>query len=244
MFDRVRADRLRRMAKRQNVYLRKIRSYDEHATAHGTWHVADRRSGLVFTAPSMDAVESYLTLDSGLIGKVTNTVTPDRPGPTHVQDPLPFDQEDPVQEVLAQADEVIRRRPVVFSRPKGSVAPEAVEFLRSKGFEPLTPYPGWAYPWRSQCTTCGGVSSPSYRNLRQRPWQRCRFCIRKGRLDPERATAEAASCGFTPSTPYASLTAPWSLVHDACDSLVQLSLKELRTDPSCPACEIPSSAHG
>lgn len=39
---------------------------------------------------------------------------------------------------------------------------KAKEFLLSKGFKPLEPYPGSARPWKSKCLNCGFIVHPYY----------------------------------------------------------------------------------
>lgn len=51
---------------------------------------------------------------------------------------------------------------------------EAVEVMRSRGAEPLDPYPGNNRPWRCRCMKCGREITPTYVNARK--GSPCRYC--------------------------------------------------------------------
>ena len=59
---------------------------------------------------------------------------------------------------------------------------DAVEQMRSRGFEPLVPYPGSVIPWESRCTSCERVSTPRHASRTTG----CKFCAAYGfKLDRE-----------------------------------------------------------
>ena len=60
--DKVRENRLRRMAQRQGLWLRKSRRRDHRALDYGDWYVVEpNRNVLIRTCPTLDCVEACLT---------------------------------------------------------------------------------------------------------------------------------------------------------------------------------------
>jgi len=57
---------------------------------------------------------------------------------------------------------------------------QAVREMKSKGLEPLDPYPGAGRPWRSKCAQCGRINSPRLAAIRS-GHQGCRSCANRGK---------------------------------------------------------------
>lgn len=62
--DRVRVNRLRRMAQRQGIVLHKSRRRDERAKDYATWTVLDPDRDVVLSGLTADQVERYLLTGS------------------------------------------------------------------------------------------------------------------------------------------------------------------------------------
>lgn len=222
-----RVKRVRRAAQRQGLILRKVRRRDPLAVDFGHWTLREGRT--LVSLPSLDVVETYLSLDSERLASALDVPVP---GPRLPVPAVPREH---------------RRRPVPGSpgRSRAVRELEAVDRMRAAGYEPLTAFPGWVYGWKSKCLRCGELSTPAFRDAVARRPRGCRHCAPRGRISVSRAVTEAAEYGFSPESPYKALEAPWTLRHVLCGVLVQLSLAELRTAVPCPACDgVSSSTEG
>lgn len=210
--------RVRRIARRRGLVLRKVRRIDRGAADYGSWSLFDPVTRTSGTAPSLLGVEAMLTLDSVLVAEALKMPPPEPILAALVPPPPKADGE---------------RRP---ARPPAVVAAEAVERMRSIGLEPLCEFPGWSYAWPCRCVREGCLVTPSYQNVVSGNTRSCRRCNPRGRISASRAVAEAAEYGFSPQSPYASLGASWSLLHVTCGQVVELSLRGLRQGVQCPSC--------
>lgn len=52
---------------------------------------------------------------------------------------------------------------------------KAIEIMLSSGVQPIEAYPGSMLPWKSKCTTCDRITSPSYHNVKSGQ-SSCRYC--------------------------------------------------------------------
>jgi hypothetical protein len=213
-----RVKRVRRAAQRQGLVLRKVRRRDPLAVDFGHWTLREGRT--LVSLPSLDVVETYLSLDSERLASALDMPIP---GPR-----LP----------VPSVPQGHRKRPAPGSpgRSRAVRELEAVDRMRAAGYEPLTAFPGWVYGWKSRCLRCGELSTPAFRDVVSRRSRGCRHCAPRGRISASRAVAEAAECGYTPEAPYQALDAPWTLRHVPCGQLVELSLRGLRAGAQCPAC--------
>ena len=64
--DKIRENRLRRMAERQGLQLQKSRRRDPRAVGYGTWQIVDPQGNRVASG-SLDEVEAWLTSEDRLI---------------------------------------------------------------------------------------------------------------------------------------------------------------------------------
>ncbi|MFF3679870.1 GIY-YIG nuclease family protein [Streptomyces sp. NPDC002120] len=104
-------------------------------------------------------------------------------------------------------------------------ADEAVAAMRAAGLEPLEPYPGSAFPWKSRCTRCDAVVSPRLGSMAagsRRPG--CKPCADKAngiaqRHDENLAVEEMRAHGFEPQEPYRSVKYPWRCLCHGCGTI-------------------------
>lgn len=82
----------------------------------------------------------------------------------------------------------------------------AVEDMNAAGFEPLEPYPGASWTWKSQCLDCGKVSHPRLSTVRR--GHRCQHCAGNALLDSELAAAKMREAGLEPLVPYPGSRSP------------------------------------
>ena len=213
-----RVKRVRRAAQRQGLVLRKVRRRDPLAVDYGHWTLREGRT--LVALPSLDVVETYLSLDSERLASALDMPIP---GPRL---PVPAVQQGH------------RQRPVPGSpgRSRAVRELEAVDRMRAAGYEPLTAFPGWVYGWKSRCLRCGELSTPAFRDVVSRRPRGCRHCAPRGRISVSRAVAEAAEYGFSSESPYKALDAPWTLRHIPCRQVVETTLRALRAGVQCPWC--------
>ena len=84
---------------------------------------------------------------------------------------------------------------------------EAAAVMSHAGLEPLTPYPGYAKPWKSICKVCKNTVTPSYANVRKRK-SGCKFCA-GAVVDELAAITTMMNAGLQPLEPYSSNSKPW-----------------------------------
>ena len=112
---------------------------------------------------------------------------------------------------------------------------EALEEVKSFGWNPLEPYPGVDGKWRMR-HLCGEEANPTLSNLRlaQRNGRTgCMACGRnssreKRQSDPEKVDKEVRSYGFRPLESFRNVDKKWKLRHDKCGRVVEPTLSSLR----------------
>lgn len=126
--------------------------------------------------------------------------------------------------------------------PKYQLA-DPIDFLRSRGFEPLVPYPGnRSVKWPAACTDCGRESAPYVSWLLRHPAAGCRFCsaIRRGqnRRVPENvAVGVMRDAGVEPLEPYEGKGVPWRCRCTACGREVSPTYDNVRAgQQACAYC--------
>lgn len=109
---------------------------------------------------------------------------------------------------------------------RARIDPEAAAaVMRAAGLEPLEPYPGTAFPWKSRCTGCGAIVSPRLGSLTgksRRPG--CKPCADRAtgaaqRHDEDLAVAEMREHGFEPQEPYRGVKYPWRCLCHGCGTV-------------------------
>jgi hypothetical protein len=84
---------------------------------------------------------------------------------------------------------------------------EAIDAIRKRGFEPLSPFPGGGKPWLCKCKSCGRESKPTHVGRSQKG-SGCAYCS-KNKVDPEEAVAYMLSKDIEPIEPYKGATSKW-----------------------------------
>lgn len=131
------------------------------------------------------------------------------------------------REVTPRMGNVIKgQRGCVYCSGRARLAPEAAAaVMRAAGLEPLEPYPGTAFPWKSRCTRCGATVSPRLGSLTgqsRRPG--CKPCADRAngvaqRHDEDLAVAEMGEHGFEPQEPYRGVKRPWRCLCHGCGTI-------------------------
>ncbi|MFF7250520.1 GIY-YIG nuclease family protein [Embleya sp. NPDC008237] len=103
-------------------------------------------------------------------------------------------------------------------------AEAASAVMRAAGFEPLEPYPGTAFAWKSRCTRCGTIVSPRLGSLAGRSRPGCKPCADRAngiaqRHDEGLAVAEIREHGFEPQEPYRGVKYPWRCLCRSCGTI-------------------------
>ncbi|MER5866678.1 hypothetical protein [Kitasatospora sp. NPDC002040] len=116
----------------------------------------------------------------------------------------------------------------------------AVARMRVAGLEPLDPFIGSTKPWRCQCTTCGGIVTPSYHSVNSNN-AGCLLCGRERtaaalRLDPDAAVDVMRAGGYEPLSPYPGSGTPWPCRCRSCNSVGTPTLDNVRQGYGCMAC--------
>ena len=94
---------------------------------------------------------------------------------------------------------------------------EAVELMRTAGYEPLEPYVNSGHKWRCLCLSCGRETTPTYNEARV--GSGCKYCARKA-VTPEDAVELMRAGGFEPLEQYPGAMRPWLCRHLQCGELM------------------------
>jgi recombinational DNA repair protein (RecF pathway) len=100
----------------------------------------------------------------------------------------------------------------------------AAAVMRAAGLEPLEPYPGTAFPWKSRCSRCGAIVSPRLGSLTGRSRPGCKPCADRAngvasRHDEDLAVTEMRERGFEPQEPYRGVKYPWRCLCHGCGTI-------------------------
>ena len=99
------------------------------------------------------------------------------------------------------------------------VPSEAEALMRNHNLEPLVPYPGAKYPWKSKCIKCGHIVSPQYSAIARSGQGSCKYCSRKA-VDPNSAVIFMISKGLIPLEPYSRSDGAWKCRCKKCMNIV------------------------
>ncbi len=137
----------------------------------------------------------------------------------------------------------------VYCSGRARIDPEAAAgVMRAAGLEPLEPYAGTAFPWKSRCTKCGAIVSPRLGSLTGRSRRpSCKPCSdratgaaqRHGVKYPWRCLCHG--CGTITSPTFGSILAGQSGCRRCADLRAAAARRE---DPSAPPppCARPASS--
>lgn len=111
---------------------------------------------------------------------------------------------------------------------------EAIAFIRSRGFEPLVPYPGASRPWKVKCQTCGEITAPHLNRIKNGTG--CGVCA--GVMVPEQtAIKRMQEAKLQPLEPYPGGKTPWRCVCTRCNREVSPKYSDIRNgDGGCKYC--------
>ncbi len=91
---------------------------------------------------------------------------------------------------------------------------EAIEAMRSAGFEPQVPFPGQTHtPWECVHTECGRTVTPTLSNAKN--GATCVYCAGK-RIDDSDAVGIMERAGLKPLEPFPGRVKPWRCLHVEC----------------------------
>jgi hypothetical protein len=113
-------------------------------------------------------------------------------------------------------------------------ADEAIAFFKSKGFTPLTQYPGANRPWKSKCTKCGEITEPHYNSIKSGGG--CGVCA--GRIVPlVRAVNDMKAANLEPLEPYPGGKTKWKCKCLKCGEIVYPKYGDIKQgDGGCKYC--------
>jgi hypothetical protein len=119
---------------------------------------------------------------------------------------------------------------------------DAIEAMTKAGFKPLVPYPGSQLPWKSECETCGKVSSPTLSNIRTLD-SGCKYCSAQVKADKKKPSLEAilALMQSAKIEPFGNFSYENNRTAITCRCLVcnrtiTASFSSLRKGGGCPYC--------
>jgi hypothetical protein len=113
-------------------------------------------------------------------------------------------------------------------------ADQAIAFFKSKGFTPLTQYPGSNRPWKSKCIKCGEITSPHYNRVKSGTG--CGVCAGKI-VPPARAVAEMRAKNLEPLGPYPGAKTKWKCKCLKCGEIVSPKYGDIQQgDGGCKYC--------
>lgn len=104
--------------------------------------------------------------------------------------------------------------------------------MRASGMQPLEPYVNASTPWRSQCSTCGAITSPRLSSIRSGQGG-CRACGYKrngkaSRIPEDQAISEMRDAGLEPLVPYPGINKPWQCACTTCGTVGTPRLASIR----------------
>lgn len=112
----------------------------------------------------------------------------------------------------------------------------AIEILKSAGFEPLEPYRNANTKWKSKCTTCGKISNPQLASLKHQE-SGCRHCAPNAPIDPQFATELMTKAQLKPLEPFKSGTSKWKSECLRCGRVVHPAFSKVQEGQSgCRHC--------
>lgn len=121
-------------------------------------------------------------------------------------------------------------------------AEDAEKTLDMAGFLALEPYKGAGMPWKSECKTCGKVSSPTLSNIKSAE-SRCKFCAvqvrsekRKLPVDEILSTLKTAKLEPLGTLEYESSKVPILCRCLVCNHTLSQSLNSIRNGNGCAYC--------
>ena len=110
---------------------------------------------------------------------------------------------------------------------------EAIALMKVNGLIPLVSYPGSNTPWKSRCSVCKKVTSPTYSNVKKGIG--CKFCGSRA-VDSKDAIEALKLRGFKPLEPYPGNTKPWKVQCFKAKHSYSIKLHSLNRKSICKFC--------
>ena len=113
----------------------------------------------------------------------------------------------------------------------------AIAFMRSRGLEPLVPYPNGSTPWKSRCLRCANETYPKLQDLRSgKTLGGCQVCAGNKPLDQQFAEQLLREAGFEPLEPYKNVDHGWRAKCMKCGKEVRPTISGIRDGNRCGWC--------
>jgi len=110
----------------------------------------------------------------------------------------------------------------------------AIKVMKKSGFKPLVPFPGTNKPWKSECTRCKRITSPTFWNVAKGTG--CKFCSNRA-VEPAEAVAAMKKRGFRTLEPFPGAVIPWKVECFICKRKFETYFHSLKTTKGCKYCK-------
>jgi DNA-directed RNA polymerase subunit RPC12/RpoP len=110
---------------------------------------------------------------------------------------------------------------------------DAVKLVKSRGFNPKTPYPGGNKKWAAICTTCKKELDIIYSNIKL--GFGCKYCTGK-EVHPDDAKDSIVRRGYEPLAPYPGASSPWKVRCSTCKREQKIKMHSLNSNKRCSYC--------
>ena len=109
----------------------------------------------------------------------------------------------------------------------------ATRIAESKGFTPISKYPGANKAWKSECKKCKKVTSPTFTSIKKGIG--CKYCAHKA-VEPTDAIKAMRVRGFKTLEPFPGATKPWKVQCLDCKRKYKTTFHSLNTKTRCSYC--------
>jgi hypothetical protein len=111
---------------------------------------------------------------------------------------------------------------------------QAISFMRTAGFEPLTDYKNVEQPWKSKCMVCLRIVSPRLADVKK--GKKCGYCAKR-KVDPREAIKIMKAQNLKPLEPYPGNKKGWKSLHVKCGNIVYPRFNSIQQDQGgCKFC--------
>jgi hypothetical protein len=114
---------------------------------------------------------------------------------------------------------------------------EALELYRSRGLEPLVPYPGASIGWNSIHKVCRRKVNPTYGYVKM-GGVGCNYCAGLEPISPKVVEKLFVSRGFKPLEEYVNRRTPIRAIHNVCGREVKPLYSSIKNGGGCKYCAV------